>query len=239
MKSWILTTLFLAGCGSGAEAPQPVTAAPVIAVPAYESIPGSGSTVILLATTGYDTLHSVMGRIPSDLVSDGFSLISLDLPCHGPDADPVLAPLDCWRHRIEAGDTTIFTRFCTGLSAVLDKLNVKSASIVGLSRGGYVAATCAMRDSRIKSLALISPVTDLQNLREFSGYAVNESVFGLVPARLDNRNIFVKIGRTDDRVNTQAVVAFAQDVGAELVMLDTAGHDFMEDGSTAQWLVEN
>lgn len=206
-------------------------------MPSYELIAGSGPTVVLMGTSLFDTLHgAVMGPIPAELIGAGFSVLSLDLPCHGADADPTLLPLGCWRKRVESGDHEIFSGYCRDLSVVLDKIGARNVSVVGLSRGGYVAAVCAASDTRIVNLALLLPLTDLQSLTEFSGYVVDESEYGLNIPALRDRRILVRIGPADDRVNTAAVLSFASAVNAEVQMLDAVGHVFQEDGSTVQWL---
>jgi pimeloyl-ACP methyl ester carboxylesterase len=181
-----------------------------------------------------------MGRTPSDLIGAGFSLLALDLPCHGADAtEPAGQELVCWRKRLEGGDRQLFTRFCSGLSAVLDHLNVQQAYVVGQSRGGYVAATCAAYDRRLTRLVLLKPASDLTRLSEFSGFDPGPDFLltRYQPALID-RSILVRIGNADTRVGTDAAILFAQTVGATLRIVDTPGHDLPEDGSTVEWLTK-
>jgi pimeloyl-ACP methyl ester carboxylesterase len=190
-----------------------------------------------------DATIGPMGTVPSELVSAGYKLLALDLPCHGADADPAFLPLEqlkCWRKRIEAGDSQIFTRFCSGLSAVLDQLDVDQAYIVGQSRGGYVGAICAGRDARIRKLVMLAPVTDLQRLTEFNGYTVDATTFGLAryASALRTIGVRVRVGNDDQRVGTDAAVAFAQSVNASLDVVAIPGHVPPEDGSTVRWLGE-
>jgi len=195
--------------------------------------------VVVLATNMHDTLYGgLLKGVPADLIGAGFSLLSMDLPCHGADQD-VENPLVCWQTRIEAGDADIFRRFCGDLSAVLNDLGATDVSIVGQSRGGYVATVCAAYDTRIRNLALIMPVTDLQRLTEFDGYSVDQTVFGLAQYDrfLADRSILVRIGADDTRVGTDAVASFATSVGAELVLVGEAGHDIHNNGEVAAWLV--
>src|SRR5689334_14255434 len=109
----VLLTLLLAACGGGGGSnpgpqnnsppPPPPTPAPL---PAYGQIPGRGPLVVLMAFDIDQTLYGgSMGRTPSDLISAGFSLLALDLPCHGADAtEPAGQELVCWRKRLESGD---------------------------------------------------------------------------------------------------------------------------------------
>ncbi len=247
---YLLVVVALCGCnGDGMEsisaapepAPPPKLQAPpkVTQTPAYELIQNSGPLVVLMATDMHSTLYgSVMDTIPSELIGAGYSLLALDLPCHGADAG-TSSPLSCWRHRIEGGDTEIFTRFCAGLSAVLDEIGATEVSVVGQSRGGYMAVTCAAYDLRIRNLALIMPVTDLQRLYEFDGYTVDEAMFGVdqyLPY-IEDRDMLVRISKFDDRVGTDLAVSFADRAHAELQLVDEPGHSIADDGHTAAWLL--
>jgi hypothetical protein len=177
----------------------------------------------------------------SRLLSAGYSVMSLDLPCHGADAELGVRPLDCWARRIFAGDADIFLNFCAGLIAVLNQLDVSSVAIGGISRGAYVATTCAAYDARFHDVVLEIPVTDLNYLTEFKSSPVDETQFGIdryVPY-LRDRAILVRIGRNDTRVGTDLAEAFAQKVGATLELTDVVGHATAEDGSTIAWLLEH
>lgn len=198
----------------------------------YEMIDRHGPLVVLLAMSAHSTLHGSMVRVPDDLSAAGFSLMSLDLPCHGAD-DTGLPPLQCWRQRIERGDMDIFGRFCRQLSAAITAVGSKNVAVVGQSRGAYVAVTCAAMDSRITRLALLIPVTDLRRLEEFKGY--NGPVPELPPIKVP---VYVRIGAHDERVGTDSAIAYAHRIGAHIDVLDTSGHDPHEDGSTTRWLLD-
>jgi pimeloyl-ACP methyl ester carboxylesterase len=183
--------------------------------------------------TGKDTVP-----IAQHLARAGFSVVAMDLPSHHPGEEP--HALSGWRQRIDAGETDIFTSFCDDVSAVLDDLHASKASVVGISRGAYVAIVCGARDERFRNLALLAPVTDLGRLSEFGGAILDPAIYGLsqyVPI-LSTRNILVRIGRNDTRVGTDAAIAFAQSVGADLRVVNVEGHSVKEDGSTTQWLWE-
>ena len=122
---------------------------------------------------------------------------------------------------------------------MLDELGAVDVGIVGISRGGYVAITCAAYDGRFRDLALEIPVTDLNYLTEFKSMPVDETLFGTdqyVPYISDRANL-VRIGKDDARVGTALAVAFAQKVGATLELTDALGHEIAEDGSTITWLL--
>lgn len=206
-------------------------------VPEYGLIVRDGPLVVALAGDIDQTLVGPdIGPISQRLAREGFSVVSLDLPSHHVGDDPFALP--GWRRRIENGETDIFTRFCDSVSAVLDDLHATRASVVGISRGGYVAAICAARDGRFQNIALLAPVTDLTLLEEFRGAVVDPNIYGLgqyIPI-LAQRSVLVRIGRNDQRVGTDAAVAFARTIGADLQLLNVEGHQVPEDGSTARWL---
>ncbi len=231
LKAAILS-LALAGCGGTGAADD--VAAPAANAPVKVS---GVTTVILLGGGANDTLSGA-GMVPvgPTLVRAGFSVLTLDLPCHGADGD---GGLTCWRSRIEGGDEKLFTNFCARLSKEIDALEVTSIVAVGISRGAYVALTCAAYDSRISAIGLIAPVTDLQRLEEFNGYAVNKEVFGLAQHRavLANRPMMLRMNRTDPRVGTDAALAFIEGFPRVIVeIIEATGHGVPEDGSTAMWV---
>jgi pimeloyl-ACP methyl ester carboxylesterase len=91
------------------------------------------------------TAFADLGNVVPQLESAGYSIVTLDLPCHGADGVdvPAVPPgsgeslnLLCIAQRIAAGDQDIFLRFCSQLSDALDSLGVSSAAILGVSRGG-------------------------------------------------------------------------------------------------------
>jgi len=232
------------GCsgGSSPAAVPPLAPLPVVKeAPSYTLIKGRGPVVILLATDMNDTLYNVVtGGENVWLIESGYSVLSMDLPCHGANnAMPGVDPLNCWAWYLEKGDKTLFTEFCAGLSAVLDELHETDVSIMGVSRGAYVAVTCAAYDDRIKNLVLISPLTDLNYLYEFApSHEVNEQEFGIgqFEPYIKDRPILVRVGARDTRIGTSLAVIFALEVGATLQVLDTIGHSAPEDGSSIKWL---
>jgi len=232
--STMLLALFLCACGDGSSTPSVrlLAALPKIdKLPAYEVI-GSGPLVVVLAMDMKETLYTPAttdGIVPR-LLSAGYSVMSLDLPCHGADAQRGVRPLDCWARQIAAGDNEIFLNFCAGLFGVLDVLGASKVGIVGVSRGAYVAITCAAYDERFADLALEIPLTDLNYLTEFKSLPVDETLFGTdqyVPY-ITNRAVLVRIGKDDTRVGTALAEAFAKEVGATLELTDAVGHAIAE-----------
>lgn len=252
--SGLMTLLLLAGCGGGVtnstqsapSIPESATASggrPTQEPKGYVLV-GDGPVVVML--TSIVSMHDAIvdgpntTTLPSRFLSAGYSLMSIDLPCQGAD-NPTDATdsLACWAASIAAGDETLFSDFCVKLSAALDDIGRPVAGIVGISRAGYVAATCGATDPRIRTIALLAPVTDLNFLTEFATAPVPEE-FSLKPLYHDLRkkNVLVRIGTTDTRVGTALAVDFAHDIGATLELLDCQGHCSPEDGSTITFFEE-
>jgi hypothetical protein len=212
---------------------------PIDKLPVYKVI-GSGPIVVVLAMDMQRTLYdsATTETIVPKLLNAGYSVMSLDLPCHGADAEPGVPPLDCWARRIAAGNKDLFLNFCAQLSAALNELGAPNAAIVGISRGGYAAITCAAYNGHFRDLALEIPVTDLNYLTEFKALRVDEKRFGTDQylRSLSGRASMVRIGKDDTRVGTALAAAFAHRVGAALQLTDAVGHRIAEDGSTIEWL---
>jgi pimeloyl-ACP methyl ester carboxylesterase len=207
-------------------------------VPEYGLI-ARGSSLAIVFAADIDMSLTGDGIVPisQQLAHAGFSVASLDLPSHHAGEEPF--GLEGWRSRIEAGETEIFTNFCDDVSAVLDDLNATKVSAIGVSRGGYAVAICAARDERIQNVAMLAPVTDLTRLREFSGAALDPAIFGLgrYAPILATRTVLIRIGRTDQRVGTDAAIALARSIGAELVLDRVDGHTLKDNDSTARWVL--
>lgn len=240
--SLLLAALLLAACdGSTSPAPLPLPplaqSEPASTLPVY-GVVGNGPLVVVLADDMNDTLYdweNTTGLV-SDLVGHGFTVLSLDLPCHGADATPNESPLECWSLRIHAGDNDLFLKFCSGLSEVLDHLGIQEAGIAGISRGGYMAITCAAYESRFTQIALLEPVTDLNYLAEFQEYPAPEALFNVqqyIPY-LQGRPILLSIDPHDTRVGTDLAWKFAQEVGAEFQLTDAAeSHELLSSQTEA------
>ena len=117
------------------------------------------------------------GRVPNELRSHGWIIVSLDLPCHGDDKRPgEPEELSGWNYRLNHGED-IFKKLCDKASKCLDELestrNIDRSRICvyGISRGGFMAVEWISRDHRISKAATMCQVFRLRDpgLAEFDG----------------------------------------------------------------------
>lgn len=142
-------------------------------------------------------------------VSEGFEVVSFDLPCHGSDrraGEP--SELNGWRYRLERGEK-LFERLFKQCSQRLDQLGGK-AIVGGVSRGAFAALHLSLIDPRFYAVAAMSPVTDLRYLKEFEGY--ESDTMPLNPNELAKRSLFVSIEAHDDRVSTASCLDLVRSI---------------------------
>jgi dienelactone hydrolase len=157
----------------------------------------------------------------------GWLCVSLDLPCHGAqqrEGEP--DGLGGWRYRVDAGDDPM-AEFTTRCSRVLDYLIAEGytdksrVATCGTSRGGFSALHFAAADPRVACAVGYAPVTDLAALEEFKGVEQAPPVRRLAVAqhadKLADRAIWISIGATDHRVDTDMAIATARAITAAAV----------------------
>lgn len=191
----------------------------------------------------------------------GFLSVLIDAPAHGDDRrqnEP--AELLGWRYRVERGEDLVGD-FVGRCQAVLDHLvkagmsDPERVAAVGTSRGGFLAFHLAAADPRVRCVGGMAPVTDLLMLREFNGLpdlsAANRFALVRLSARLQNRPVWLSIGNRDERVGTEATIAFSRaliasatptpgsNVPVTLLVHDGEGHrsTATDHQRLAQWLL--
>jgi len=152
--------------------------------------------------------------------TNGFLLVSMDLPCHGADQRPnEPAGLAGWYFRLRNGENFV-PDFLARASSVLDYLisqgytDPQRIAVYGISRGGFMAFQFAGAEPRVRWVVAFAPVTNLLALSEFSSMWNNAATRSLaltqIVDRLVGRAIWMCIGNLDDRVNTDDAIAFAR-----------------------------
>lgn len=180
-------------------------------------------TLLVLSATIQESLGDPYYRQCGNALAErGYLLISLDLPGHGvaQRADEPVG-LAAWRARSDQNEDFI-APFTGSARRVLDYLvgagyaDANRIAACGTSRGGFMALQCAAADPRIQAVAAFAPVTDLMALREFNGAANTDHVATLsLPYRAESlagRSLWLIIGDRDERVSTDACIAFARQV---------------------------
>lgn len=152
-------------------------------------------------------------------VSDGFDVVSFDLPCHGADCrsgEP--GQLDGWRYRLERGEDL----FGNLLKECQQKLGLRNAIIGGVSRGAFAAMQLSIKDPRFSRIVALSPVTDLLALDEFRGFEGDPIPLNVT--ELSRRKMFVSIEAHDSRVSTDSTIALVQATNSTFFLEDGSEH---------------
>ena len=181
---------------------------------------GPAPLLLTLAGTAEDALtHEIYGRTGEVLRSEGWCIVSMDLPCHGADrraGEP--EGLTGWRARVDRGEDIVAawqSRVSDLLTHLVEARIADPNRIVadGTSRGGFMALHAAAGDARIRVVAAYAPVTDLLTLREFAGKEGDALTQRLalhhVASRLADRGVWIVIGCADLRVGTDKAIALA------------------------------
>ena len=178
-------------------------------------------TLFVLASTPEATLGSdYFLQCGAVLAKQGYLCVSLDLPCHGQDHRPDEPEgLAGWRKRLDAGED-LMSGFIGRAEDVLDFLiaekhaDPERIAVCGTSRGGFAALHFAASEPRIRCVVAIAPVTKLSALKEFHAMQHPERAETLsvdtLSDRLINRGVWIAIGDQDQRVSTDATIAFAR-----------------------------
>lgn len=181
-------------------------------------------TLIILSGVAQDTLlKSSFLQAGRFLRSQGYLIVSIDLPCHGTQETKGSKGLSGWGKRAAAGDDFV-AEFNARMTKVLDHLiaegltDPNKIAVCGTSRGGFLAMRFAAMDKRVKCAVGYSPVTDLRQLSEFRNAAAIAGVDAMSleahVSELVGRPVFLVIGDRDDRVGTDAAVRFARALSA-------------------------
>ncbi|MFH1567022.1 MAG: prolyl oligopeptidase family serine peptidase [Gemmatimonadota bacterium] len=180
-----------------------------------------GPALLLFAMAAADTLLAQpYGRVGRLLHARGWTVASLDLPCHGADRRPgEPAELAGWAACLAAGEDFVVP-FRQRVDEVVAHLVASGLAdpgrlaAAGTSRGGFLALHAAAGNPRIGAVAASAPVTDLLALTEFAGLeasllARQRAVAHAVDA-LAGRAVWLTIGDGDQRVDTDRAVALAR-----------------------------
>jgi predicted esterase len=144
-------------------------------------------------------------------------IFSLTLPGHENDL-PAKDAMKIWADDLQKGRNCIAEFLDQAEQAVTFAIEEKFAdpskmATAGLSRGGFIAAHLAARESRFRHIACFAPMTRLAKIKEFAhlqDHSIANS-FDLVHLAKDlsDRHIQLYIGNEDTRVGTSECFDFA------------------------------
>ncbi|HSX38783.1 MAG TPA: prolyl oligopeptidase family serine peptidase [Chlamydiales bacterium] len=147
-------------------------------------------------------------------------IFSLTLPGHEAEL-PAENAMNLWAEDFQK-ETDWIEKFLHSVSLAVEFairerfVDPEKMGIGGLSRGGFIAAHAAARDSRFKYLLGFSPLTSLSLLKEFSFLKTHPAVANLdtkiLSASLAKRHCRFYIGNRDTRVGTRACFDFAMSI---------------------------
>lgn len=180
-------------------------------------------TLFIFGSSIEETLNSPYFRqCGNQLSKHGVLCVSVDLPGHGSNLLPgEPAGIEAWRFRCEKGQNFV-AQATDQFKAVLDELielkltDPTQVGACGTSRGGFMALQFAVAEERVRCAAAFAPVTQLTALREFNNVSKRELAdqLSVLPTaeKLAGKAIWVIIGDQDERVSTDASIAFCRAV---------------------------
>ena len=141
------------------------------------------------------------------LASRGMRVFSLDLPFHEQEADPQQA-LAHWAKQLRQGEDPL-ARFIERTARCIDALwqegSLSSVSLMGLSRGGLLAALVCAQSQHVRRLVAFAPLVRLAAAREcsdLSSHVATRYDLTAHTASLAGKELAVWIGNRDHRVGT-------------------------------------
>jgi alpha-beta hydrolase superfamily lysophospholipase len=184
-------------------------------------------TLLVCAGAAEETItHEIYGRTGRHLQTQGWNVVSLDLPCHGADqreGEP--EGLAGWRARLEKGENFVADwrrRVDEVVAYLVDQGIADPACIMadGTSRGGFLACHAAAAGPKsgdfgyVRAVVAFAPVTDLLTLREFAGMENDPLTQQLALVNqadaLADRAVWIIIGSDDERVGTDQAMEFSR-----------------------------
>lgn len=227
--------VLIVGCSLGnvaaaadAPVPQAMTTDDGVKFGIWPAVPTEPApTLFILSGSWQDALGSATYRkAGTQLAERGYLCVSVDLPCHGEDAQPKESGLTGWRVRCDRNED-VMADLTGRVTQVLDHLIARKltdparVAVCGTSRGGFAAIHCAIADPRLKCVAAYAPVTDLAALSEFRGGEDLPIVKRLALVKhadvLAERPVWIIIGDRDVRVSTDRAIALARKISAVAV----------------------
>ncbi|MGK3120441.1 alpha/beta hydrolase [Pseudomonas corrugata] len=213
----------------------------------------NGPLLIVITTDVKESMTNTYSPIGQILAAKGYSVVAVDVPCHGKDTIKKEGTgLECWRARADKTSGNIFDSYISNLNSVLGdvadkhKARLVNVTVLGVSRGGYIAMKAAAEVPGIDTVIAMAPVTDVFRLREFDNSKANKSAYSLTPyyEALSKKHLFIQINNDDDRVGTTETLSLVSGItkagnpdAVDLTAIVTPkkGHSTSEHEMAAAW----
>jgi hypothetical protein len=150
-------------------------------------------------------------------------IFSMTLPGHE-NGLPAANAMSLWAEEMAKGIDCI-SPFIDSIQLAVDFaikekfIDVAKMATGGLSRGGFIAAHLAARDTRFRALLAFAPLTRLTTIKEFAQMQDNPLANSLdllhLAAPLSDRHTRLYIGNNDTRVGTRNCFDFAMELVAK------------------------
>lgn len=216
-----------------------------------------GKPILVVITTDIaESLSDKYSDASTVFRNAGYTLIAIDVPCHGKDAkkkEPT--GLTCWNKRANDSKTDIFLPYISKLQNVLAAVKEKGIAdasaigVLGVSRGGYLAMRVASEIPEVTFVIAMAPVTDIFRLSEFKESKAPKELYSLKASypNLAKKHIFIQINNDDDRVGTMEALSFitgvtksinTKDVDLMAILTPKKGHSTSEHQMAAAWALD-
>ncbi|MGE8297293.1 MAG: alpha/beta hydrolase family protein [Pseudomonas sp.] len=215
----------------------------------------NGPLLITITTDIKESMTDVYSPVGSLLAQRGYSVASIDVTCHGKDLlKHEKYGLDCWRARADSSQTNIFDDYIERLKSVIadiaskNRADTSKITILGVSRGGYLAMRSAAELQEVAIVIALAPVTDLFKLREFEGTKAPQSLYSLKPfyPEIATKHLFLQINNNDERVGTSQALSLVKEVAEAggdnqvditAIITPRKGHSTSEHEMAANWAI--
>lgn len=139
------------------------------------------------------------------LQESGVRICSITLPGH--DHLPKESAMSYWEDEWKAGrhPLEIFVqKVCEHISDLIHKNVITKCGVMGLSRGGYIAAHVAARVPTVQTILGFAPLTELSYMPAWDLYHLNDKLYA--------KTIRCYIGNRDIRVGTEKTFSWLSGV---------------------------
>lgn len=213
--------------------------------------------LISITTDIKESMTDAYSPVGGLLADKGYSIAAIDVTCHGKDLKKKEKyGLDCWRARADSSRENIFDGYIQHLRSVIadiekhQRADTSNITVLGVSRGGYLAMKAASEIPQMNIVIALAPVTDVFRLREFDGAKAPRALYSpqafFTP--LSTKHLFIQINNSDDRVGTAEAletISGITNAGGEhavdltAILTPRKSHSTSEHETAAAWAINS